>query len=228
MCWQAKPASRAGNERPVLCYITDRRKFAGDEKQKREKLLQKIAECAFAGVDYIQLREKDLSARELERLAKDAMAAIPAGCKTRLLVNSRADIAFACGAHGVHLPAGSISAGDVRSVWMKAPGKHGAPLIGVSAHSLPEVLSAEAYGADFVVFGPVFEKEGHVNSAGLDQLREVCAHAAIPVLALGGVTAENAQKCLEAGAAGVAGIRLFQASDAYGVSNRLRNLNMSR
>lgn len=198
---------------PLLYYITDRQQFAGDEGQKREKLLQKIAECASADVDYVQLREKDLSPRELEKLIRDAKAAIPAGSKTLLLINGRTDIALACGAHGVHLPAGSISASDVRSLWMKASQDAVSPVIGVSAHSLPEVLSAEAHGADFVVFGPVFQKEGRTNAAGLEELREVCTQSTIPVLALGGVTKENAELCLQAGAAGVAGIRLVQLQD---------------
>jgi thiamine-phosphate pyrophosphorylase len=207
---------------PLLYYITDRQQFAGDERQKREKLLQKIAECAAAGADYVQLREKDLSARNLERLTRDARATIPTGSKTRLLINGRTDIALACGAHGVHLPVGSISASEVRSVWMKASRDAASPVIGVSAHSLPEVMSAEAHGADFVVFGPVFQKEARVNAAGLEQLQAVCRQTTIPVLALGGVTLENARQCLQAGAAGVAGIRLFQAADAE-ICNRLRS-----
>lgn len=228
LCWQAKPVSRRRWASPLLYYITDRQQFAGDEGQKREKLLQKIAECAAAGVDYLQLREKDLSGRELERLANDVMSAIPAGSKTRLLINGRTDIALACGAHGVHLPAGDISASDVRSLWMKVSQDAIPPVIGVSAHSLSEVLSAEAHGADFVVFGPVFQKDGRTNAAGLEELQEVCTQSTIPVQALGGVTLENARQCLQAGAAGVAGIRLFQAGDVSEICNRLRNSTASR
>lgn len=187
--------------------------------------MQKIVECAAAGVDYIQLREKDLSGRELERLAREAVAAIPSGSRTRLLINSRIDVALACGAHGVHLPAGSISASEVRGVWMKASRKGAAPVIGVSAHSLAEVLSAEAHGANFVVFGPVFEKDGRANPAGLEHLAEVCRSCAIPVLALGGVTPENAQVCLGAGAGGIAGIRLFQSADVESLAEQLHLKN---
>jgi thiamine-phosphate pyrophosphorylase len=104
---------------------------------------------------------------------------------------------------------------------MKAARNGKEPVIGVSAHSFQEVLTAEAYGADFVVFGPVFEKEGHANPAGFDQLREACSHAAIPVLALGGVTPESAPSCLQAGAAGIAGIRLFQAVEAGALVRQL-------
>lgn len=221
MCWQAKPASRAPTAHPLLYYITDRRQFGGDERRRREQLLENIAECASAGVDYIQLREKDLTGRQLELLAKDAMAAIPSGSRTRLLINGRTDIALACGAHGVHLPAGSISPSEVRAVWMKAARNGAPPIIGVSTHSLAEALGAEAHGADFVVFGPVFEKEGRANPAGLEELAEVCRSCTIPVLGLGGVTPENAQLCLGAGAAGIAGIRLFQSGDAAAFAEQL-------
>lgn len=221
MCWQAKPAFRARSGRPLLYYITDRRQFAGDERHKHEQLLEKIAECASAGVDYIQLREKDLSGRELERLARNALAAIPSDSRTRLLINSRTDIALACGAHGVHLPAGGIAASEVRAVWMTAARNGDAPVIGVSTHSVEEVLKAEAHGADFVVFGPAFEKERRANPEGLEQLAEACRSCAIPVLALGGVTPENAPLCLEAGAAGIAGIRLFQSADVEKLAQEL-------
>ena len=212
---------RSESERPLLYYITDRQQFAGDEERKRAQLLQKIAECASAGVDYIQLREKDLSAREFERLARDAVKAVPANSKTRLLINGRTDVALACGAHGVHLPANSIPASEARAVWMKASRSAIAPAVGVSTHSLAEVLSAEAHGADFAVFGPVFEKGGQANPGGLEQLREVCKHVGIAVLALGGVTPENVPLCLQAGAAGVAGIRLFQTEDVAQFVGRL-------
>src|SRR5258708_20186605 len=86
----------------LLYYITDRRQFPGNGEEQRQRLLAKIAECAAAGVDYIQLREKDLTTRELHRLAEEAIASIPADSRTRLLINSRVDVALACGAHGVH------------------------------------------------------------------------------------------------------------------------------
>ena len=86
-----------------LYYITDRRQFPGDCHEQEQRLLAKIAECAAAGVEYIQLREKDLEARALEDLAMKAMAAL-GGSGTKLLINSRTDVALACGAHGVHLP----------------------------------------------------------------------------------------------------------------------------
>ena len=107
-------------ERCVLYYITDRHQFSADEYESRKHLLAKISEAASAGVDYIQLREKDLLARDLERLALEAMRAVTAGktanpeSRTRLLINSRTDIALASRAHGVHLRADDISPQQVR------------------------------------------------------------------------------------------------------------------
>ena len=210
--------------RPQLYYITDRRQFPGDAKGQERLLLAKIFECAAAGVDYIQLREKDLSTRALEELAQQARAAL-GGTETRLLINSRTDIALACGAHGVHLPGNDLQASEVRAIFDRA--NVSPPLIGVSVHSAADVAYAEAHGADFAVFAPVFEKDKKDNPAGLDQLRQICgrAVAAAPpmaVLALGGITLENARQCLEAGAAGIAGIRLFQEHHAGKVVHILR------
>jgi thiamine-phosphate pyrophosphorylase len=196
----------------LLCYITDRSQFPGSDPEKRKRLLEKIAECAGAGVDYIQLREKDLSAREFEQLALQAMSALPRNSSTKLLISSRSDVALACGAHGVHLPAADLTVGEVRSIFVRCKSP---AVIGVSTHSMEEVLRAESAAADFAVFGPVFEKNGAANPSGLDELRRVCCRprartSFMPVLALGGVTAENAALCLAAGAAGIAAIRLFQ------------------
>ena len=192
-----------------LYYITDRSQLAGDERARRQRLLEKISEAAQSGVDYIQLREKDLNSRALENLAREAMRCI-AGTATKLLINSRCDVALAVGAHGVHLRSDDISPEDVRKVWRKA-GAGTAPIIGVSCHTESEVVAAKQTSANFVVFGPVFEKSEHAV-AGLDELRAACRHG-IPILALGGVTLENARLCIEAGAAGVAGIRLFQDNE---------------
>jgi thiamine-phosphate pyrophosphorylase len=193
----------------LLYYITDRLQFPGSPEDQRERLLAKIAECAAAGVDYIQLREKDLTAHELHRLAEEAMSRIPASSRTCLLINSRVDVALASGAHGVHLPANGLSPADARSIFKKA-GKRDA-IVAASTHSLQEVSEAREQGADFVVFGPVFEKNAQVTTDGLQRLQEAC-RVSIPVFALGGVTQENARQCLEAGATGIAGIRLFQST----------------
>lgn len=208
-----------------LYYITDRRQFPGDGHEQEQRLLAKIAECAAAGVEYIQLREKDLGTRALEELALKAMRAL-SGSRTRLLINSRTDVALACGANGVHLPANDLSASEVRSIFARA--SRSEPVIGISTHSLSEVASAEAHGANFAVFGPVFEKSGSANLEGLEQMRRIChraeaAQPPMPVWALGGITLENAQQCVAVGAAGIAAIRLFQDSDVDMVVKRLRS-----
>jgi len=213
----------------ILCYITDRSQFPGPESARRKRLLQKVAEAARAGVDCIQLREKDLSGRELEELAREAMRdllrARGSGLRPRLLINSRTDVALAVGAAGVHLRSDDISPRDLRALWAQAsrnqkPATRN-PLISVSCHTLEEVARAAAARADFAVFGPVFEKGGESITSGLALLRRACRRR-IPVLALGGVTLASTRACLDAGAAGIAAIRLFQQGDIAGVVRRLR------
>ena len=220
----------------LLYYITDRRAFAGDEAQQRRALLWRAGEAAAAGVDYIQLREKDLTTRELEILAKDVIGVVRSRSDgTRVLINERTDVALACGADGVHLPGKSVPASEVRAVWMRSAG--GSPTIGISAHSLNEVRYAEAHGADFAVFAPIFEKPNtDAEGLGLEVLSTACRGPAPPnnteaapqnsfaVLALGGVTLENAKACIHAGAAGVAAIRLFQEGDVGETVRALRRL----
>jgi thiamine-phosphate pyrophosphorylase len=211
----------------LLCYITDRSQFQGGSADKERRLLDKVAECFAAAVDLIQLREKDLNARQLEELAHKIVAAVPAGSRTKLLINSRTDIALASGAHGVHLPANDLPASEVRSLMVRAG--TGAPVIGVSTHTIEEVAQAEAHGADFAVFGPVFEKNRQLSTQGLERLRQACHRPQIdgvpmPVLALGGITLENARQCFAAGATGIAAIRLFQQNEAQQIVSRLRAL----
>ena len=172
-------------------YITDRRAAGGIEP-----LLRCIQT---ASADYIQIREKDLSAKALLDLTRRAVAIT----KTPILVNGRADIALAAGAQGVHLPGGSIAPRELRRM---------AKLIAVSCHTLEEVRAADDEGADFVVFGPIFATPGKGSPVGLDALERAAASVQIPVLALGGVTTVNANLCVMRGAAGLAGIRLFQTA----------------
>jgi thiamine-phosphate pyrophosphorylase len=223
--------------RCLLYYITDRTAFPGDESARCRRLLEKIAEAARAGVDYIQLREKDLSTRELEALARaavevaDQLRTENGERKTALLINSRTDVALAAHADGVHLRSGDISPEQVREIWSRSRGRDTAvrqtPIIGVSCHSPAEVGRAAA-AATFAVFAPVFEKKDArmARPTGLAQLKEAC-NANIPVLALGGVTVSNALSCLQAGAAGIAAIRLFQETHVASVVDRLRNPNRS-
>ena len=221
-----------------LYYITDRSGFRGDERAQRRQLLDKIAEAAANGIDYIQLREKDLPARELESLARDAISVIQGNSKasigmrhssTALLINSRTDVALAVFAAGVQLRSEDVSPQDVRVAWRSYPDSQtykfssDSPIIAVSCHSPEQVAHAARNGANFAVFAPVFEKkDGHdVIPAGLDALRVACK-ASIPVLALGGITLENAASCLRAGAAGIGAIRLFQENEISKVVRALR------
>jgi len=211
----------------LLYYITDRTGFAGTEAQRRDALLHRVAEAAHAGVDYIQLREKDLPTRELEQLARAAVQAVRENSATvKLLVNGRVDVALAAGADGVHLPAGELAASEVRALWSQCCNRQA--FVGVSAHSVEDVVRAESEGATFAVLAPIFEKV-QTGSAGigLEVLHAACARvqsAEFPVFALGGVNVANARPCLDAGAAGIAGIRLFQQGDIFETVKRLRAL----
>lgn len=173
-------------------------------------------------MDFIQLREKDLSGRELEALARNAVKAVrEASSQTRLLINSRVDVALAVGADGVHLRSSDISAADVRAIWRSAHAERD-PIIAFSCHTADEVTLAAECRADFVVFGPVFEKKS-AAATGPELLRSV-SRCGIPVLALGGVNLSNAAFCLENGAAGIAGIRPFQEGELAETVTKLRSL----
>ena len=206
----------------LLYYITDRTHFSGNETQRRTALLETISAAARDGVDFIQLREKDLSGRELELLAREALSAMrTVSSNTRLLINSRVDIALAVGADGVHLRSTDISSSEARNMW-RSSGTDLAPVIAISCHAEDDVKRATCSDADFIVFGPVFEK-GNAPATGLELLRSV-SRCNIPALALGGVTLANAVSCLKAGAAGIAGIRLFQEGDVVQTVAKLRSL----
>jgi len=212
-------------DRCLLYYITDRSQFRGDERVRRRDVLAKVAEAVRAGVDYIQLREKDLSTRELEMLAREVVAMVRENSLlTRLLINSRTDVALAAGADGVHLRGDDVGPREARQA-AHQPLTTDHFLVAASCHSNEDVIRAASEGADFAVFAPVFEKNNAPGRqpTGLAALHEAC-RAKIPVLALGGVTMENAASCLEAGAAGVAGIRLFQENKIEDVVRALRAL----
>ncbi|MGC2257557.1 MAG: thiamine phosphate synthase [Candidatus Sulfotelmatobacter sp.] len=215
----------------ILYYITDRKAFPGDELTRRSRLLDKIAEAASAGINYIQLREKDLCARDLESLARESIQIIRNNVKpgTALLINSRTDVALATEAQGVHLPANNLSPNEVRRIWQCGAGALAREIspralqTSISCHSPEEVTQAATDGATLAIFAPVFEKKDAPGTVptGLEALREAC-RAKIPVLALGGITLQNAASCLQAGAAGIAAIRLFQENNIAEIVRGLR------
>jgi thiamine-phosphate pyrophosphorylase len=200
--------------------ITDRALYPGCEREKQTALLRRAARWAADGIDRIQLREKDLPAADIAALAREILKTIAAASSaTKLLINSRADIALATGAPGVHLTSipGELTPTQVRTLYARV--NLPAPIITISCHTLDEVQRAHEDRVDAILFGPVFEKvvagQTITPGQGLDQLRAACTSASpVPVYALGGVTLTNAHACTDAGAAGIAGIRLFHNDDS--------------
>jgi thiamine-phosphate pyrophosphorylase len=223
--------------RPILCYVTDRKslptKIAPDHFAP---LLEQIGGAASAGVDWVQIREKDLSGRQCSLLVREALRQIKksapaASDAARLFVNDRFDVAWSEGATGVHLGDHSLPVGEL-SEWLnpranRIGGKN--LLVGVSCHSVAEAVSAERDGANYIFFGPIFatpSKAAFGPPQGLQRLTEVCKTISIPVLAIGGITRENASSCVDAGAAGLAAIRLFQeAADLVSLVTRLHSVS---
>ena len=203
--------------KPRLCYITDRRDL------EPRPLLPRILTAVEAGVDIVQIREKDLPTRELLELVGAAVAAA-AGTGVKVVVNDRLDIALAVGAHGVHLGVRSIPPEAARAAVdrLSLPDPF---LVGVSCHSLEQALAAEIAGADYILLGPLFatpSKLAYGPPLGLEKLRDVTASVKVPVFALGGIGVEQVKSCLAAGAAGIAGIRIFQETEA--LAARVREL----
>lgn len=186
----------------MICFVTDRRR-APDPSCAY--LLDRINAAAAAGVDLIQIRERDLADRDLMALVAGALGLVR-GTATRILVNDRVDIAIASGAAGVHLRHDSPDPARVRA--MVRPGF----LIGRSIHDPDE--AADARGCDFLLFGTVFPSSGKPAGhpvAGVDALRATCARSRVPVLAIGGVDETNARAVAATGAAGVAAVGMFMA-----------------
>lgn len=205
---------------PVVCYVTDRRSLPlAVSSDAVPLLLQTVEAVAAAGVDWIQLREKDLCGKESLDLARSALHAIRARApRTRILVNDRVDVALAAGAGGVHLSENGFSVPDVRRLCARfenASGRQLDFLVGVSCHSLGSALGAARDGADYIYFSPIFHtpsKAFYGPPQGVERLRQICRAVSIPVIAIGGITLENVASCYFAGAAGAAAIRLFQES----------------
>jgi thiamine-phosphate pyrophosphorylase len=206
--------------KPLLCYVTDGQTGPHSSRESLQALLEKIEIVASAGVDWVQIREKDLPGRQLAELASKALQRVPQDC--RILLNDRVDVAIAVAAGGVHLGEKSISVADARRL-IGAHGGLGTFLAGASTHSLEAALANEKQGADYLVFGPVFETPSKAGPwQGLQQLEKVCRSISVPVVAIGGITQENAQQCLDHGAAGVAAIRMFQNADLRAWIGNLR------
>jgi thiamine-phosphate pyrophosphorylase len=208
---------------PILCYVTDRKSFAFGDNDQNQVVLKRIASAAAAGIDWIQIREKDLSADELSSITCDAIAQTRQiderkGNPSRILINDRLDVALSEHAGGVHLGEHSLPVHDVCE-WLDVRfnlDERDKFLVGVSCHSVQGSVSAAHEGADYIFFGPVFatpSKASFGAPQGLQRLAEVCSAVTIPVLGIGGITRANASDCVAAGAAGIAAIRLFQDAE---------------
>ena len=192
----------------MICLVTDRRRLAGAAAPPATAhacLVDQARRVAEAGVDLIQVRERDLDARTLAALVTDLLDATR-GTATRILINDRLDVALACGAAGVHLRGDSIPIAAARRI---APAGF---LIGRSVHRVDEAIAAA--GADYLIAGTVFasaSKPADARRLGIEGLRSIVAAAATPVLAIGGVDEARLAEVAAAGAAGVAAIGLFMA-----------------
>jgi thiamine-phosphate pyrophosphorylase len=195
--------------RQPLIYLITSGETTGQTTRTSEEfasLLRLVEAAVDVKVDFVQLREKQLSAAVLYQLTESA-AALTRGSTTRLLVNDRSDIARTAGADGVHLTSSSIPTDVVRKTFGSEF------LIGVSTHSLKEAANAHEKGADFVVFGPIFEtssKQRYGRPLGPEELVKVTSRLTpFPVLALGGITSQRVAECFRGGAQGMAGISMF-------------------
>jgi thiamine-phosphate pyrophosphorylase len=204
--------------RPIVCYVTDRKALSGEKTPSA--LLDKIRAAAAAGVDWVQVREKDLSARELLALVREAVAlGSDRPGSMQMIVNDRLDVALAAGSAGVHLGHASVPARDVVR-WCRAGNAPADFLVGVSCHSLEGAQEAESAGASYTYFGPIYETPSKIpfgKPHGVEELAHVAKAVRIPVIAIGGVNESNAAECIRAGATGIAAIRMIQ--DASDVDN---------
>src|SRR5215467_5153178 len=220
--------------KPILCYVTDRRSLPlSTSSDAISMLLKTIESVAAAGADWIQIREKDLCGGEWLDLARSALNTVRNKAPlARIFINDRVDVALAAGAGGVHISENGFSVSDARRLCERFEKDSGKPLdfmIGVSCHSLGSAIGAARDGADYIYFSPIFHtpaKAFYGPPQGVERLRKICQAVSIPVIALGGINLENAASCFEAGARGVAAIRLFQqADDLPAILRSLRSPN---
>ena len=203
----------------MICLVTDRRRLsiAADDI---DRLVDLVAAAARAGIDLIQIRERDLDGRQLAALVRRCVEVVE-GTGTKVLVNDRADVAVAAGAHGVHLRGDSIAAAAVRSLIGDGA------LIGRSVHGAEEAGAvSRAGGVDYLIFGTLYHsasKSAPQRVATLHELSVVC-QAGSPVLAIGGITVERAAEAARAGAAGIAAIGLFVPPAGTSADRHLQNI----
>jgi thiamine-phosphate pyrophosphorylase len=191
-----------------LCLITNRKLLTPTHLSQNldnslDNLFQFCLQASEAGIDIIQIREKDLSAKELANFVTKLTSVIK---NTSILVNDRLDIALSCGANGVHLPSNSFPIKDVR----KLVGDKF--IISASTHSIKEAKQASEQGADFILFSPIFDtpsKRAYGSPLGLELLKQAVNTVSSPIIALGGINSENASSVLQCSVAGLAAIRLF-------------------
>lgn len=211
---------------PLLCYVTDRSLLSPSENNP-SGLVEKVGKLSATGVDWIQIREKDLSGKDCAALVEAATRRCASGSTkpAKTIVNDRLDVALSVRAAGVHLGEESLSLSAVRKL-VDAQSISGEFLVGVSCHSLEAARRAEEQGADYIFFGPVFATPSKISFGppqGLVALEQVSRTLSIPVLAIGGVSLENVSSCISAGASGIAAIRLFQkVSDPTALITSLR------
>jgi len=197
----------------MLCLVTDRRRLAPADAPldaSRRCLVAQARHAVDAGIDIIQVRERDLEAADLAALVVDLLA-VTRGTATRVVVNDRLDVALACAADGVHLRGDSIAVEAARRLAPQAF------LVGRSVHGVAD--AAHTVGADYVIAGTLFpsaSKRAGQALLGLDGLRAIVAAVGVPVLAIGGVTEDRVEEIAAAGAGGVAAIGLFMAPEAAG------------
>jgi thiamine-phosphate pyrophosphorylase len=198
-------------DRLRLCLVTDRRQSAGAD------LAEVVRTCLDAGLPCVQVREKDLPAREVAALCRLLLPDVRRH-GALLAVNDRLDVALAVGADAVQRTGNSLSVTDMRRVAGKTV------LIGASTHSVDEALKAETAGADWVVFGPVYDtpsKRPYGPPQGLRALERVAARCTVPVVAIGGITPARVREVCGAGAAGVAVISAILGAPSPGRATRL-------